>query len=301
MKMSDYNSTTAALQSEHLDKWHTFNQVVPKTRSNVGWNSRKEYLVESAYAVSVEGSQTTFTGNNSTNSYSTNFTLTGNAKGDTTIGSGAPALAVGSIIKVSSGGVSARLVVKSIVEGVSSASYPVITFEQSTAEVALLWGTTNVSLAAPGAVWTVALYAEYNTPMSSTVWTHKPTINTINIKAHGIDLYQAYPSIFYASYLPYVFGGPNVNVPQDKGCHFVNFAMYPGTYQPSGHVNVSRAREFYFNYTSSVVGANVVTAPSVVNQPAASTNSNSGYLYLLAAAINFLLISDGGAVLRYST
>lgn len=60
--------------------------------------------------------------------------------------------------------------------------------------------------------------------------------------------------------------------------------MYPGTYQPSGHLNVSRAREFYFNFSSSYCDSSHVCD-----------------LLVLAIAINFLLISDGSAVLRYST
>jgi hypothetical protein len=65
----------------------------------------------------------------------------------------------------------------------------------------------------------------------------------------------------------------------------VNFCLYPKTYQPSGYVNISRAREFFFNWTSAVVGVGGVT----------------GTFYALGIAINFLLVSDGSAVLRYST
>jgi hypothetical protein len=64
----------------------------------------------------------------------------------------------------------------------------------------------------------------------------------------------------------------------------ITFNLYPGTYQPSGHINVSRAREFYIAYDSSYVGS-ATTADLVVN----------------AVAINFLLVSDGSATLRYAT
>jgi len=64
----------------------------------------------------------------------------------------------------------------------------------------------------------------------------------------------------------------------------INFSLKPGDLQPSGHINISRAREFYFNIESSVLNA-----------------SNPGTLYAEATAINFLLVSDGSAVLRYST
>ena len=117
-----------------------------------------------------------------------------------------------------------------------------------------------------------------------TYWTSVRPLDTIEISAHQIPIYKPYPTGFYNSYLPLQYGGVNIQTPEDEGCYFINFCLYPGTYQPSGHFNISRAREFYFNYTSSVINA-----------------QNTGTLYIDASALNFLLISDGSAVLRYST
>jgi hypothetical protein len=111
------------------------------------------------------------------------------------------------------------------------------------------------------------------------------TLDTINISAHGVDIYKVFPTAFFNAYTSYHYGGPNINGPQDVGSLFVPFCLYPGTYQPSGHINVSRAREFYLKYTSTYFQNNAVP----------------GLLVILASAINFLLISDGSAVLRYST
>jgi hypothetical protein len=61
-------------------------------------------------------------------------------------------------------------------------------------------------------------------------------------------------------------------------------ALFPRSYQPSGHLNISRARETYLQWTSSYV-----------------TASTPADLFAIAVAINFLLITDGSAVLRYST
>lgn len=295
--MSDYNSSTAALQAEHLDKWHTFNQVVPQTRTTPGWQQRKIYLANSALTVTGQTGVTGYTFNNNSNSLGTRLTLTtvGGTGTGTTFGT---QLAFGDIVRFTVSGVSLDLTVQSIVEPASGPTQAVITFQETSYDAAQAWGTVAVSLT--GISFTVPLYRATSAAQTSTVFSYQPTISQINIKAHGIDLYQYLPYQFYSTYLPYVFGGPNINTPADRGCHFINFAMYPGTYQPSGHVNISRAREFYFNYQSNVIGG-TPTSPSVTNQPAPSTNSNSGYLYLLAAAINFLLISDGGAVLRYST
>jgi hypothetical protein len=112
------------------------------------------------------------------------------------------------------------------------------------------------------------------------------TVTELSVRAHGINIYNAFPAEFYNSYLPYHYGGPNINTPSDIGAMMVPFCLYPGTYQPSGHINVSRAREFYLN---------CVCDPAVIN------NSTTGELLVLASAINFLLISDGSAILRYST
>jgi hypothetical protein len=114
--------------------------------------------------------------------------------------------------------------------------------------------------------------------------TETETIDTLQLQAHGINIYSTFKAAFYRDYLSYNYGGVNLTTPEDKGALMVNFCLYPGTYQPSGHINVSRAREFYIQYVSSYV-----------------TSSTPADFLTLASAINFLLISDGSAVLRYST
>lgn len=110
------------------------------------------------------------------------------------------------------------------------------------------------------------------------------TIDTLQLQAHGINIFSTFKAQFFRDYLSYTFGGANIITPEDKGALMLNFCLYPGTYQPSGHINVSRAREFYLQYASSYV-----------------TASTPADLLTLAIAVNFLLISDGSAVLRYST
>lgn len=110
------------------------------------------------------------------------------------------------------------------------------------------------------------------------------TIDRLTINAHGIPIYNDIPSQFFNSYTPYTYGGYNITAPEDEGALMIPFNLFPGSYQPSGHINISRAREFYFKYSSSVI--NSVT---------------TGDLVVVASALNFLLISDGSAVLRYST
>jgi hypothetical protein len=114
---------------------------------------------------------------------------------------------------------------------------------------------------------------------------HSPTVEKLSITAHGIDIYKEMPGTFFHSYTPYNYGGHNISAPDDPGAHMITFCLYPGSYQPSGHVNVSRAREFYLKYWSG----------GVIDSDYAAD------LIVVASAINFLLISDGSAVLRYST
>ena len=64
----------------------------------------------------------------------------------------------------------------------------------------------------------------------------------------------------------------------------VNFSLFPRTYQPASHLNVSRARELFAAWSTRFV-----------------TGSSSAEFTAVAVAINFLLITDGSAVLRYST
>jgi hypothetical protein len=120
------------------------------------------------------------------------------------------------------------------------------------------------------------------------VATQRPAriVDTITIKAHGITLYDSFPVGFFNAYTPYHYGGSNVASPEDSNAMFVPFCLYPGTYQPSGHINLSRAREFYLSFDGTSAGV---------------LSGNNVTLVVVASAINFLLISDGSAVLRYST
>jgi len=119
----------------------------------------------------------------------------------------------------------------------------------------------------------------------ATYYKYNPTLSLITIEAHGVPLYNQIPAPFFNQYVPYTYGGHHIQTPNDPGAYMITFNLYPGSYQPSGHVNISRAREFYFNYVSPNVGTTISAAD----------------LSIVAIAINFLLISDGSAVLRYST
>jgi len=131
-----------------------------------------------------------------------------------------------------------------------------------------------------------------------------PVFRDIEIEVHGIPLYKSMPATFFNSYVPYTFGGHNIRTPNDNAVHMINFCLYPGAYQPSGHINISRAREFYLNFVAGLYAApDPVTGYVDRANPATQIidNNHTGDLVVIAIALNFLLISDGSAILRYST
>lgn len=112
----------------------------------------------------------------------------------------------------------------------------------------------------------------------------KETITSLQVLTVGIELWFVTPGRFFSQFVPYMYGGYNVTSPDDAGVYMIPFNLYPGSYQPSGHINLSKTREFYLNYTSNIVSGIV---------PAT--------MYVVGMAINFLLVSEGTAVLRYNT
>jgi hypothetical protein len=118
----------------------------------------------------------------------------------------------------------------------------------------------------------------------ATYKTEVPILQTVGFRIQAVELYRQFPVSFYNSYIPYTYGGPNVGSPDDPGMYMATFNLYPGSYQPSGHINLSQSREFYFIYTSRFLNPGF-----------------PGNLFIVAITINFLLITDGGAVLRFNT
>jgi len=247
MKIRDYNATATALQSEHLDKWHRFSEVTKTPFDLAGVKSlRAMSLTHTTVAIGATG---VITGVGS------DF----NGSGPNT--SGLAELTVGDIL-ISPAGI----------------QYPVAAV--TTANAAQTLGNSFAAAVAAIDGWTVSRSAT----LAATADVQTRTIDSLTIKAHGIPIYNDFPAGFYNAYIPFHYGGPNIVTPEDVGTLMITFGLYPGTYQPSGHINVSRAREFYLGFTSSVI-----------------TTSKEGTLVVVASAINFLLISDGSAVLRYST
>jgi len=100
------------------------------------------------------------------------------------------------------------------------------------------------------------------------------SLTSLTVTAHGITLYDYFNTAFYNSYIPYQYGGYNIRTPDDPGALMITFCLFPKTYQPSGHLNVSRAREFYIGWNSCYI-----------------SSTHPAELVFCASAINFLLNS----------
>lgn len=108
-----------------------------------------------------------------------------------------------------------------------------------------------------------------------------PVVDSIEIRAHDITLYKDTPGMFYGGYVPYRYGKA-INTPEDMGWYMIPFNTLTGEYQPSGHLNVSKTRELYVKYLGNFISPN-----------------NATDFITLADCINFLVIKNGNAVLKF--
>lgn len=274
--MKDYNSSDVSLRRQHLDKWHTFSKITPTARTAQGWRSGKLTLKNDAYALPANSfgfsaSASSQLRLNSTTSWvigANNFS--GIAAGDIMTFTLNAANCTPDLLGSSTATATLVLTVAQVVPDGDVSTKGYIVFKQTVGSVTALTGVTDIVVTTGT---TVRVESVASAEASATVDVPSATVDSITIKAHGIPIYNGFSSKFYNAYLPYHYGGPNVAVPKDTGALMIPFNLYPGTYQPSGHINVSRAREFYLEYTSSVVSTSAV-----------------GTLVVSASAINFLLI-----------
>jgi hypothetical protein len=126
-------------------------------------------------------------------------------------------------------------------------------------------------------------FPPYVLAFSQAVWKRGfRTIDTIRITNHGVNLYDETPFEFFRDYIPVKYG-ERISAPDDYGLAMIVFNLYTGSYQPSGHLNFSQARNTYLVWTGSTI-----------------STINPAQLIAVAIAINFLLIAEGTCVLRFS-
>lgn len=107
------------------------------------------------------------------------------------------------------------------------------------------------------------------------------SVDTLELRSNDITIFPEAPSMFYDSYMPTQWGS-NISAPEVRGWHLMNINVEPGKYQPSGHFDTSRSRENYLIYNSSQVDPN-----------------HPVDVIVLADTINFLLVKDGGAIMKF--
>ena len=280
MRVNDYNTNSSDVLTvkKHLDKWYRFSQVKSEKRATQGWKSLKVSTTKHASMAVVFSTTAT------PPVLPTSFTLS--AASDVTpvtgtlVGGTATGLSAGDVLQFTFGA-SPAVVYTLTVASVDDTGLEVQFVERSNQVTGYAAGNVITATA-------VSVTSSKPSESSYTVEVLVPTLKTVALKAHGIPIYGAFPNGFYNAYKPLNYGGHNIRAPRDVGALMITFCLYPGTYQPSGHINVSRAREFYLEYECA----------GFIGSGGANTTGN---LVVTASAINFLLISDGSAVLRYST
>jgi hypothetical protein len=113
-----------------------------------------------------------------------------------------------------------------------------------------------------------------------------PPMKKIGFTAHGNELYPLMPEAFYNNYLPYIL--PGLSTPGEKGVYAVSWCFYPISFDPSGHINNSTARELFIKYEKDPEGVG-------------ATGDNNVELFLSAQCLNFLLYDKTSIRLKYVT
>jgi hypothetical protein len=121
-----------------------------------------------------------------------------------------------------------------------------------------------------------------NKPVLAINWaryfTEEPVVDTVGMKINDIEIHPVDTVKKYSSFHP--FAAPGMIVPEDQGWLLFTHQFRNG-YDPSGHIDLSRNREIYLHYTSSISDLRKVQ------------------LYIEAQAINFLTIKEGSVNLKY--
>jgi|UniRef100_A0A6C0IW25 hypothetical protein len=109
------------------------------------------------------------------------------------------------------------------------------------------------------------------------------TIDTAHLKSHGAYLTPVdAPMAYFSNYQSTRFGAKACSGAVDKGQ--ISFALENGEWEFSSHFDMSRARETDLTLKSSVI-----------------SSTTTGRVVIQTTAINFLMIAEGSAVLRFAS
>jgi hypothetical protein len=157
--------------------------------------------------------------------------------------------------------------------------YTISNYNGTTREIIL---NQNWIAATPTSETTYELFTPQLAINLITYYQENPVVNQLSLVSSGITLYRQNTEGFFGNYTTYRYG-ENWAVPEDIGHYMINFNLFPDKYDPSGDLNVSNSRELYLTYNSEYI-----------------SSENPVDVNITAKAINFLIVSNGSAILKYS-
>ena len=107
-------------------------------------------------------------------------------------------------------------------------------------------------------------------------------VNNIKLNINNTSTYSFNSVNLYDSYLPYI-SDKNV-ITSNNNIYYLPFSFYESDNQPCGYLNLSKSREIYLDYESTKIEQYTPVK-----------------LYIYAKTINFLLITQNSANLKYIT
>lgn len=110
----------------------------------------------------------------------------------------------------------------------------------------------------------------------------KPVIDSLELRINDTTSFHLNNTILYDSYLPYI-SDKNI-ITSNNNIYYLPFSFYESTNQPCGYLNLSKARDIYLKYSSTLI-----------------EDYKPVKLYAFAKTINFLLITSNSANLKYIT
>lgn len=109
-----------------------------------------------------------------------------------------------------------------------------------------------------------------------------PILDSLKFEFNESSSYGTQLIGFYDGYLPYISG--NNIMSNNNNIYYIPYTFMPNSIQPCGYANLSKTREIYLEYSSSVIED---------NKPIK--------LYIYATTLNFVIITKNAATLKYLT
>jgi hypothetical protein len=154
-----------------------------------------------------------------------------------------------------------------------------------------MFGASNLTEVANGGPLAAGSYVNFIKQIDSHYSvSNRPLISKIEILAQGATIWSGFAQQIYNRYMSYQYGADAYNGTDEESQFFITWALYPGMFQPSGFLNFSRLREIDLNFESKD-GKHIGLGTE--------ETLNNVTLHVLGSSLNFLLVADGNALIRY--